>query len=93
MARPEDIPEPLRTVVTTAECPSFDTTPFVAGPPLSDRRIAIISSAALIRRGDKPFHFGSTEHRRVPASWPAASSATSTPSTPSTACASSRPAA
>jgi len=77
MARVEDIPEPTRTVVTTVPCPQFDTHPFVAGPELSARRIAIISSAALIRRGDVPFHFGSTEYRTVPATWPAADILTS----------------
>lgn len=72
MARTEDIPEPTRTVVTTVACPQFDTHPFVPGPKLSERRIAIISSAAFIRRGDAPFAFGSTEHRTVPADRPAA---------------------
>lgn len=67
MARPEDIPEPTRTAVTTVPCPRFETTPFVQGPPLAQRRIAIISSAALIKRGDEPFHFGSTDYRTVPA--------------------------
>ena len=71
MARPEDIPEPTRTVVTTVACPSFATRPFVEGPPLSQRRVAIISSAALIRRGDAPFPFGSTEYRTVSADCPA----------------------
>ena len=70
MARLEDIPEPTRTAVATIPCPSFDTTPFVAGPPLSERRVAIVSSAALILRGDKPFPFGSGEYRAVPGSWP-----------------------
>jgi D-proline reductase (dithiol) PrdB len=66
MARLEDIPEPTRTSVANLPCPSFDTTPFVAGPPLSERRVAIVSSAALIHRGDKPFPFGSGEYRTVP---------------------------
>jgi D-proline reductase (dithiol) PrdB len=72
MARPEDIPEPTRTAVTTADCPRFETTPFVAGPPLAQRRIAMISSAALIKRGDVPFHFGSTDYLAIPADRPAA---------------------
>lgn len=63
MARLEEIPEPTRTAVATIPCPAFDTTPFVAGPPLSKRRVAIVSSAALIERGDKPFPFGSGECR------------------------------
>lgn len=70
MAHLDDIPEPTRTAARDIPCPSFDTTPFVAGPPLSQRKVAIISSAALIRRGDRPFDFGSGEYRAVPASWP-----------------------
>ena len=70
MARLEDIPEPTRTAVRDVPCPSFDETPFVLGPPLSQRRVAIVSSAALIRRGDKPFPVGSGEHRAVSNAWP-----------------------
>jgi D-proline reductase (dithiol) PrdB len=69
MARIEDIPEPTRTAVANLPCPSFDTAPFVGGPALSQRRVAIVSSAALIRRGDKPFPFGSGEYRAVPGGW------------------------
>ncbi len=69
MARLEDIPEPTRTAVTNVPCPSFDTTPFVTGPALSRRRVAIVSSAALIHRGDKPFPFGSGEYRAVQGDW------------------------
>jgi D-proline reductase (dithiol) PrdB len=66
MARLEDIPEPTRSAVSSLPCPSFDSRPFVAGPPLAQRRVAIISSAALIRRGDKPFPVGSAEFRSLP---------------------------
>jgi D-proline reductase (dithiol) PrdB len=69
MARLEDIPEPTRTAVANLPCPAFDTTPFVGGPPLSERRVAIVSSAALIHRGDKPFPFGSGEYRAVSGAW------------------------
>jgi D-proline reductase (dithiol) PrdB len=70
MARLEDIPQPTRDAVLNIPCPAFGTTPFVAGPPLAQRRIAILSSAALIRRGDTPFPFGSGECRFVPADTP-----------------------
>jgi len=63
MARLDEIPEPTRTAVAGIPCPAFETTPFVSGPPLSKRRVAIVSSAALIERGDKPFDFGSGECR------------------------------
>jgi D-proline reductase (dithiol) PrdB len=71
MARPEDIPQPTRDTVLNLPCPVFETTPFVSGPPLSQRRIAILSSAALVRRGDKPFPFGSGEVRFIAADTPA----------------------
>ena len=69
MARFEDIPEPTRTAAGSIPCPAFDTTPFAAGPALSQRRVAIVSSAALIHRGDTPFPVGSGEHRAVPSTW------------------------
>lgn len=71
MARLEDIPQPTRDAVVAAPCPAFDTQPFVSGLPLARRRVAIVSSAALIRRGDRPFPFGSAECRFIPASLPA----------------------
>lgn len=70
MARIEDLPQPTRDAVLAVPCPAFETTPFVSGPPLAQRRVAIVSSAALIRRGDKPFPFGSGECRFVAADTP-----------------------
>lgn len=69
MARLDDIPEPTRTAVRDVPCPRFETWPFVDGPKLAERRIGVVSSAALIRRGDKPFPFGSGETRAVPGNW------------------------
>lgn len=71
MARVEDIPQPTRDAAVGIPCPTFDTTPFVSGPDLARRRIAIVSSAALIRRGDPPFPVGSAEVRFLPADTPA----------------------
>src|SRR6202046_227330 len=71
MARLEDIPQPTRDAVVAVPCPAFETQPFVVGPPLAQRRVAIVSSAALIRRGEKPFPFGSAECRFLPAALPA----------------------
>jgi len=71
MARLEDIPQPTRDAVANLPCPAFDTHPLVAGPPLAQRRVAIVTSAALIRRGDPPFAFGSGEARSIPSTIPA----------------------
>jgi D-proline reductase (dithiol) PrdB len=71
MARTDDIPQPTRDTVLNLPCPAFGTTPFVSGPPLAQRRVAILSSAALVRRGDPPFPFGSGECRFIDADTPA----------------------
>jgi D-proline reductase (dithiol) PrdB len=77
MARLEDLPEPTRTVVIAAPCPSFESRPFVGGPPLAQRRVAIINSAAMIMPGEAPFAFGSIGYRTIPADRPAAAMLTS----------------
>ncbi len=51
MARIEDIAEPMRSVIVGAPCPTYETRPFVTGGPLAERRIAVVSSAALSPRG------------------------------------------
>ena len=48
-------------------CPSFETTAFVTGPPLAERRIALISTAGLHRSGDRPFTVGEADYRLIPA--------------------------
>ncbi len=55
------------------ECPEFETAPFVAGPPLRERRVAIVTTAGLHRRNDKKFdvsefsggYFGQVSNIRV----------------------------
>jgi D-proline reductase (dithiol) PrdB len=71
VARIEDIPEPTRTNVIALEVTPFDTQPFVAGLPLARRRVAVVSSAALYRRGDAPMLPGTAEYRALPGSLPA----------------------
>ncbi len=66
MARLHDVPEAERNVITGLECPTFDTTPFVSGPPLDERRVAMISTAGLHRRGDRPFGLGAGDYRIIP---------------------------
>ena len=72
MAHLEDIPQPTRDALVALVSTSFDSSPFVTGPKLSERKIAIVSSAALIKRGDPTFPFGSPEVRLLPADLPAA---------------------
>lgn len=67
MARLENFPEPIRSHLTNLPCPSFKDEPWVPGPPLSQRRVAIISTAGLHRRDDRPFLGMSGEYRIIPA--------------------------
>jgi D-proline reductase (dithiol) PrdB len=48
------------------ECPDFKTTPWVEGPPLARRRVAVVSSAGLVVRGEKPFRGRDPDFRAIP---------------------------
>ena len=65
MARLDSFPEPMRGHLTTLACPTFETTPFVEAPPSGKRRVAMISTAGLHRRGDRPFSLGSEDYRVI----------------------------
>jgi D-proline reductase (dithiol) PrdB len=76
MARLADLPEWERghLLHLCEDAPRFEHTARVSGPPLSRRRVALISTAGLHRRGDRPFDggAGATEYRVIPADTPAA---------------------
>lgn len=55
MARLEDLPEPMRSHIAELPCPEFDKTPWAQGPELSQRRVALLSTAGLHTRDDRPF--------------------------------------
>jgi len=67
MARLEHIPEPTATSIREIDCPDLGDPPFVTGQALSERRIAMISTAGLITRGDRPFVGGDADYRVIPA--------------------------
>jgi D-proline reductase (dithiol) PrdB len=66
VTRLSDLPPAQAKRLAEIECPKFDTTPFVSGPPLSQRKIAIVSSAGLFRRRTEPFRGRDTDYRVVP---------------------------
>jgi D-proline reductase (dithiol) PrdB len=72
MVRLSDTPESLRHHLEALECPQFETMPWVAGPALAERRIAVISTAGLQKRGDRPFAFGANDYRVIPGDTPPA---------------------
>lgn len=44
-----------REHILAKELPAYDTTPWVDGPPLAERRVAIVTTAGLHRTGDRAF--------------------------------------
>jgi D-proline reductase (dithiol) PrdB len=74
MARLSDFPEWERGhhLDKIAALPDYGATPFAAGPPLNERRVAIITTAGLHARGDRPFEVGSADYRIIPGDAPAA---------------------
>ena len=68
MVRLNDLPAAQARRYAELECQSFATAPRVAGPPLSERRTAIVSSTGLVVRGEKPLRGRDADHRRIPSS-------------------------
>jgi len=48
------------------ELPSFDTTPFVTGKPLRERRVALLTTAGLHRRSDSAYTGLDADYRTIP---------------------------
>jgi D-proline reductase (dithiol) PrdB len=65
--RLEKLPAPMATRLAELECPNFATTPWVEGASLAERRVAIVSSAGLVVRGDRVFRGRDADYRAIPA--------------------------
>lgn len=74
MARLSDLPEWERPhhLEKIKALPDYGPTPFAPGPPLHRRRVAIVTTAGLHRRDDRPFEMGSADYRIIPGETPAA---------------------
>ena len=66
MARLDQMPEPMRSHLAGLPCQTFAMHPWAAGPPLRQRRVAIVSTAGLHRRGDRPFEGMAGDYRVIP---------------------------
>jgi len=66
MTRLTDLPPAQAKRLAELECPNFATRPWVTGPALSQRRVAIVSSAGLVVRGEDPFRGRDTDYRVIP---------------------------
>ena len=66
MIRLDQVSDVVRTSLLGIECPVFDGRPWVEGPPVSQRRVAIISTAGLHLRGDRLFNLSSGDAKSIP---------------------------
>lgn len=61
--REEDVSDGLANLV----CPDLGAPPWTVPPAAASRRVAIVSTAGLMQRGDKPFGLGSGDYRIIDA--------------------------
>jgi D-proline reductase (dithiol) PrdB len=61
-----DLPPAQAKRLAELECPNFRTAPWVDGPPLAQRRVAIVSSAGLVVKGETPFRGRDPDYRVIP---------------------------
>ena len=66
MVRLADLDPELGRFLADYKCPDINTNAWQSGPPLAERRVALISSAGLRRRGDRPFLVGAEDYRVLP---------------------------
>ena len=61
-----EMPEGPRNMIVNQDLPEYGETACVDGPPLEDRKVAIVTTAGLHRRDDKHFTPGVGEYRIIP---------------------------
>jgi D-proline reductase (dithiol) PrdB len=66
VTRLTDLPPPQAKRLAELECPDYEPRPWVSGPALSQRRVAIVSSAGLVVRGETPFRGRHPDYRVIP---------------------------
>lgn len=74
MVRLADLAEWDRDAMLSRIPPKYESQPWASGPALSKRRVAIVTTAGLHLRGDRPFNVGNSgmDYRVIPGSVEAA---------------------
>ena len=74
MVRWTDLPdyEQDALVLIGKDCITLEPAPWVTGVPLAERRVAIVTTAGLQRRGDRSFTKGAGDFRIIPGDYDAA---------------------
>jgi len=65
MVRLNDLRESTQRALLDLDCPDYGPTRPVEGPPLAERTVAIVSTAGIHRRGDRPFSWGARDFREI----------------------------
>ena len=65
IVRLELLSEPEQKMLMSLPCSSFDTNPWVKAPALEESRLAIITTAGLHTRNDRPFQIDPNDFYRV----------------------------
>jgi D-proline reductase (dithiol) PrdB len=65
MVKVDEFPDGVREEFLNRVMPTFEDTPLVPGPSLNERRVALISTAGLHRRSDRPFTEQSGDFRII----------------------------
>ena len=65
MVRLETLSEDEQRLLLGLPCHTFETQPWVIGPPLKERRVAIVTTSGLHRRDDRPFQIDPNDFYRV----------------------------
>ena len=60
------LPDIMQKNLKDLDCPVFDAKPWVNERPLSERRVALVSSAGIHRRSDKHFVGSDSSYRSIP---------------------------
>lgn len=67
MARLDKMHPGMRATLEGLPCPTYESKPWVQGKPLSEMRVAMISSAGIHPRGTPNFAGGEAGYRTIPA--------------------------
>ncbi len=65
MVKLTDMPAVGRGFISELEMPVFEQQSWVDAPPPEQRRVAIVSTAAVSRRGEKPFSWLARDYRSI----------------------------
>lgn len=65
MVKVDELPDGAREEFLNRVMPTFEETPLLPGPPLRERRVALVSTAGLHRRSDRPFTEQSGDFRII----------------------------